>query len=960
MMETPSPDDHTTLILQLREHIKEIEFLRRVCTITANLSAPLDQAMQDITDRIPSMFREPERTCARVAIGSRVTQTANFRPCPWRLETPITASEGAVGTLEVGSLGALSNEGSPFLDEEQRLLQAIAVRIGLTVQHGILRENLEQSEKRYRTLADNALVGIIQSTLKGDLLYFNNEGLRMFGYESLEEARAAGTVSLYRNPEDRKRLLEGLTQTGKVADFEGEYVTKAGESIFILFNAALEGEVITGMMMDITDRKRAEDALIKSESTLAEAQRIAHVGSWEWDFGTGLLHWSDEVYRICGLQPQQFDVTFEVFFAMVHPDDRQELQKAIDRLLADRREDEGLELRIIRPDGSERTVYLQGEMTFDDNRQPIRTIGTVLDITDRKRTEEALRVSQDRFRSLVEMTSDWIWEIDSRGVYTYVSPKVKDLLGYRAEEVLGKTPFDLMPAREADRIAMDLKPVFDNVQPIRNLENINLHKDGHPVILETSGIPIVDPAGTLTGYRGVDRDITERKQAEEALIQSESRLIEAQRIGHVGSWEWDIVTGDLQWSDEVYRIFGFRPQQFGATYEVFMKGVHPEDSEAVRETMKRSITGPDIPYSVEHRVIRPDGSERTVHGRGEVTFDAHGTPVRMAGTVQDITDLKRAENEIRELKNRLEAENIYLREDIQEKEGYGDIIGTSDAIQSTMRTSRQVARTKTTVLLTGETGTGKGIFARYIHKTSDRRDKPFVNVNCAGLPASLIESELFGREKGAFTGSTARQIGRFELADTGTIFLDEIGELPLELQAKLLKVIEEGEFERLGSPHPVKVDVRIIASTNRSLQEEIEKGRFRQDLFFRLNVFPITIPPLRERQGDVSLLVKAYAEKFGKSYKKHIGMVPAKVMESLENYSWPGNVRELINVIERAVIVSDGAEFFLAEKMEAPSVETPSKRDELEGQDACYTRYRVEVAMKEEILSVLGKTGWRI
>jgi formate hydrogenlyase transcriptional activator len=270
----------------------------------------------------------------------------------------------------------------------------------------------------------------------------------------------------------------------------------------------------------------------------------------------------------------------------------------------------------------------------------------------------------------------------------------------------------------------------------------------------------------------------------------------------------------------------------------------------------------------------------------------------------------------------------------------------------------KVAPTGTTVLLTGETGTGKGIFARLIHRLSDRRDKPFVNVNCAGLPTNLIESELFGREKGAFTGSTARQIGRFELANGGTIFLDEIGELHLELQAKLLKVIEDREFERLGSPHPVKVDVRVIASTNRNLEEEIKRGKFRQDLYYRLSVFPVTIPPLRHRKEDIQLLVRAYVKRFRKAYQKDIKSISKKTMEFLENYAWPGNVRELINVIERAVIVSDGPELRLAEKTDAVPVE--SVREERPTLAALRETKSLAEAEREHILRTLQETGWRI
>jgi len=321
-------------------------------------------------------------------------------------------------------------------------------------------------------------------------------------------------------------------------------------------------------------------------------------------------------------------------------------------------------------------------------------------------------------------------------------------------------------------------------------------------------------------------------------------------------------------------------------------------------------------------------------------------------------ELETVLSEIREIKEQLEAENIYLRDEMELKGGFGEIIGASDPIKYVIYRARQVARTNTSVLLTGETGTGKGIFARFIHRESDRRDKPFVNVNCAGLPSNLIESELFGREKGAFTGSTARQIGRFELANNGTIFLDEIGELPLELQAKLLKVIEDGEFERLGSPHTVKVDVRIIASTNRLLDDDIKKGMFRQDLYYRLSVFPITIPPLRQRREDIPLLVEFFTERFSKEHKKTIKSIPKSIMKYFENYSWPGNIRELRNVLERAVIVSDGPQLRLAERPCESSVD-PVRDDASRMVRGHKTQSLAEVE-RDHILGVLEKTGWKV
>jgi formate hydrogenlyase transcriptional activator len=456
-----------------------------------------------------------------------------------------------------------------------------------------------------------------------------------------------------------------------------------------------------------------------------------------------------------------------------------------------------------------------------------------------------------------------------------------------------------------------------------------------------------------------------QRQTQEALLKSERMLTEAERIAHLGSWIWDINSDTKHWSDEYYRIFGLVPQEIKASHERFLASVHPDDRQAVQQANREAISNPEKTYAIEYRIVRPDGNERVVQARAEVFFDQNRRPLRMIGTAYDITDRKRGEealkkafDENQKLKEQLEVENIYLRDEMELKYGSREIIGISDPIKYVMRRIQQVAATSATVLLTGETGTGKGLFARYIHEASGRRDKPFVNVNCAGLPPNLIESELFGREKGAFTGSTARQIGRFELANGGTIFLDEIGELSLELQAKLLRVIEDGEFERLGSPHTVKVDVRIIASTNRNLEDEIKKGQFRKDIFYRLNAFPITIPPLSQRKKDIPLLVKFYADRFSKRYGKRFQRTHADTMKDLENYSWPGNVRELINVVERAVIISDGPELQLHEKIDGLPIGPPQQK---ETQDI-ETRETKGLAaiQREHILRALHETGWRI
>ena len=314
--------------------------------------------------------------------------------------------------------------------------------------------------------------------------------------------------------------------------------------------------------------------------------------------------------------------------------------------------------------------------------------------------------------------------------------------------------------------------------------------------------------------------------------------------------------------------------------------------------------------------------------------------------------LSSAYAEIKELKDRLQAENIYLQQDIDREYNFGEIIGRSTALDYIFFRVEQVAPQDTTVLLLGETGTGKGVVARAIHSRSTRKDRPMVTVHCTSLPANLIESELFGREKGAFTGSNDRQMGRFELADGGTIFLDEIGEMPMELQTKLLRVLQDGEFERLGSPRTIKVNVRIIAATNRNLEEEIRHGRFREDLFYRLNVFPITVPPLRKRKEDIPLLVNYFVAKFCKKTGRMIETVSKDVLNNLQNYHWPGNVRELESVIERAVITSPGTALHLLDHFE-----NSPRREIIEDVQDVKALDELE---REHILQMLQKTGWRI
>ena len=383
-------------------------------------------------------------------------------------------------------------------------------------------------------------------------------------------------------------------------------------------------------------------------------------------------------------------------------------------------------------------------------------------------------------------------------------------------------------------------------------------------------------------------------------------------------------------------------------------GLHPPRTEHEAEKLVHELAVHQIELEMQNAELRlsQDELEATVSERtGELIEANRQLTLEIEAHKLAEKSLQSALAEITQLQGRLLAENFYLQQEVAREYNFGEIIGHSSALSQVFFRVEQVASQNATVLLLGETGTGKGVIARAIHSRSARKDRPLITVNCTTLPATLVESELFGRERGAFTGSDVRQIGRFELADGGTIFLDEIGEMPLALQSKLLRVIQDGEFERLGSPRTIKTNVRIIAATNRNLEDEIRNGRFRQDLFYRLNVFPITIPPLRQRPDDIPLLINHFVAKFNKKIGKKIKTVSTATVNILQEYHWPGNVRELESVIERAVIISQGTALQVVDRF-VPfcGTEKPAERD---------VTALAEVE-QDHILQVLQKTGWRI
>jgi len=443
-------------------------------------------------------------------------------------------------------------------------------------------------------------------------------------------------------------------------------------------------------------------------------------------------------------------------------------------------------------------------------------------------------------------------------------------------------------------------------------------------------------------------------RAKAALRDSEERYLLALANSTDGLWDWDLLSETVFYSDRFREILGYSFEEFPATIDSFRRRLHPEDAEATWAAIQRHLQE-RIPYKVEYRLGTKSGEYLWFLARGQAIWNTEGKAIRMSGSIQDITERKQGElnlkaalSEIQELKEKLEVERAYLQEEIKSQYNHENIIGQSNALNYIFYKVEQIAPTDTTVLILGETGTGKELVARAIHGLSPRKGRALLKVNCATLPSNLIESELFGHEKGAFTGAHARQLGRFEVANGATLFLDEIGELPLDLQPKLLRVIQDGEFERLGSSGTIKVNVRVIAATNRNLEEEVRKGRFREDLWYRLSIFPITVPPLRDRMEDIALLVDFFVDKISKRLGKSIESIPVSVMNTLEGYQWPGNVRELENVLERAVINSSGPKLRLVDELKK------------QNKDLTSTQKTLEQVERDHIVRILEQTNWKV
>ena len=566
------------------------------------------------------------------------------------------------------------------------------------------------------------------------------------------------------------------------------------------------------------------------------------------------------------------------------------------------------------------------------------------EIVERKKAEKEIkqfsRIFEDSLNEIYMFTEDTL-------KFRQVNSAAQQNLGYSMKEFLNLTPLDLKPKFTYEAFAKLLAPLRKGEKKKIVFETIHKRKDQSLYDVEVHLQLLEYENETL--FAAIILDITERKKADKYLKESEEKF----RIIFNNTTD-GILIADIEEkkffmaNNTICSLLGYTREEI---IGLSIKDIHPKaDLPYIIEQFERqargeSNIGEDLP------VMRKDGTVFYV--------DIRTRPIVLSGkkylvgVFNDITERKKADialneafNEISRLKEQLEAENIYLREEVKLQHEHGVIAGESDAIKETLKLVEQVAGTDSTVLILGETGTGKELVAQSIHDLSKRKHRPMVKVNCAAIPSTLIESELFGREKGAYTGAMTTQVGRFEVANGSSLFLDEIGELSSELQAKLLRVIQDGSLERLGSTKTIKVDVRIIAATNRNLEQAMVDGKFRSDLYYRLNVFPVSVPPLRERREDIEPLVRSFITEFEKMMGKQIKSIPRKDVQALQSYSWPGNVRELRNLVERSMILT---------KDSTLHIENPK----MSGSGRSLSRTLDEI-QKDHILSVLEHTNWRV
>jgi formate hydrogenlyase transcriptional activator len=838
----------------------------------------------------------------------------------------------------------------PLGPREFTWLGLFANQAAVAIANACTEEALRSSERNLAAII-NTIPTTAWTTRPDGYCDFLNQVWLDYAGMSAEQAQGWGWTEVI-HPDDRTKLVaewQSCLASGTRVDTEARIRRFDGSyRWFLIRGNPLKdeaGNIVKwyGTCLDIEDRKRGEDELRASELSWREI--VDNVPGLVATMGA-----MGEVEFLNRQTLEYFGKTAEelknwALIDAVHPEDRPSVIEARRKSIETGQIYE-IEHRCRRADGVYRWFQVRGLPVRNTEDKIAAWYLLLTDINDRKKAEEALQTSERNLRLMISAIPTYIHVLRTDGSVLYANSAVLDYFGITLEDTQKEDyrtrffhPEDVERLRDERREALQRPVPFENEQRV-------LGKDGLYRWFLIRYSPLLDEEGKIDRWYAAATEIDDRKRAEDRLRQSEEDL---RAITDTIRQPINVLApdGTMLYANRVAL------DNSGLTLDEAIKGFvarlcHPDDINRVADERRIGLLE-RVPFDLEMRLLHKNGQYRWHLVQYNPLKDENGQIIRWYATATDIDDQKKTEE-------RLRNENVVLREEIDRSSMFEEIIGSCKPMRQVLKQVEKVAVADSTVLILGETGTGKELIARALHRRSKRATRVFVRVNCAAIPQSLIASELFGHEKGAFTGALQRRLGRFEAADGGTLFLDEIGDLPIETQIALLRVLQEREFERVGSNHPISIDVRLIAATNRDLPAAVAAGTFRQDLFYRLNVVPIAVPPLRERAEDIPLLVEYFVARFAKGAGKDIRHIGKDTLAQLQGYHWPGNIRELQNVVERAVILSETDTFVVDESwLSSESVDSSPRK----GLSALANREveMIEAALAESHGRISGPSG---
>jgi formate hydrogenlyase transcriptional activator len=902
--------------------------------------------------------------------------------------------------------------GSPLRDESGKVVKWYGTNTDIEDQKRV-EDVLRADVKSFRQIIDSIPGVIVILTAEGQVELVNREGLEYFG-KTLEELKSWSVQDVV-HPDDVPAAVTAWRRAVETGDpYNSDHRNRRADGVYRWFHSRAlplrdtNGRIVRWLNLntDIDERKKAEENLQRSEAFLAQGQSISHTGSFGWNVLSGEIYWSEETYNIFE-HDRSAKPTLEFVLSRIHPDDRELVQQTLERA-TNEGTDFDLQHRLLMPDGSVKHILVLTRASKNSSGN-LEFVGAVTDVTAAKQAEETLRESEAYLAEAQRLghTGSWAWT-PATGEMRYWSKECYRLLGLdpHGEQPRFETSFQRIHPDDQPRTAEKFERAKREVAEFELSYRI-VHPGGEIRDIHVVGHPVLSPSGDLVEFVGSVIDVTEHQRLERELQHERDRLRLLLDLNNRVASHLDLRQLFQAISSELRRVFQcdfvglVRPENEGKQLRQYMidfpesKGFFKEgallpmegssagvafrsakpvvlnsvseerarSSSAVVQAFYKRVTDEGLQSGCFLPLVSGDRKMGVLQlvSRRERCFAEQDVAFLDQVAKQIAITLKNAleYEQVTETKDRLHDENVALREEIDRASMFEEIVGISPALHAVLSRVSKVAPTDSTVLITGETGTGKELIARAVHKRSQRSSRAFVSVNCAPIPRDLIASELFGHEKGAFTGATQRRLGRFELAEGGTIFLDEIGELPAETQIALLRVLQEHEFERVGGTGSIRTNVRVIAATNRDLQTAIAGSTFRSDLFYRLNVFPIEVPPLRERREDIPVLVEYFIDRYARKAGKSIRGVNKKSLELLQSYPWPGNIRELQNVIERSVIVCDTENFSVDESWlsRQPLAAGPKSQPELPRKLAAQEKEMIEDALCESGGRVSGPSG---